>query len=863
MGDWYNGGTIAVENGSASIVGTTTLFNTKIKLGDSLVTLQSDVLRINQVIAIDDDNNLTIDPPWAGTTDSGLSYNVIPTSRLWGDTSTAARDLSTFLANIATFFPTDGKPTDDEGGDGSFAVDPNATPPKLYLKSSGSWDDGTSLGGPMGATGAGYGGTSTDTKTLVNSGSMSWNTQTTLAWLPGSRIRAASQSAPSTKWMELICTGYAAGVLTGTITDQGPGTGSASDWTFSAAGIHGEKGDTGAKGDTGNTGTPGAAGAGYGAQSTTSRAIANTGTMTWNIGLNKAFQNGDLVKCVVPTDPTQWMKGIVSGNAAGVLSVDINEKGPASSGTFANWNIGLAGETGATGAKGDKGDTGSAGTSGSILTATSTTSVTPATGDKTFTLTADANLLVNQRVRIASQSTPGNFMSGLVKSINHSTLALVVTVDLLGPSTATASDWTISITGEKGDQGPAGGFGSLLATKGNWPIADGTAFGALPVGANGSLPVANSSAPYGVSWTAADAIHGGGYWSSTDLPSAATADLSSVPTPSVNITGSTAITSFGTGANLVRLVRFAASLTLTYNGTSLILPGSANIITQAGDCGIFASDGSGNWRCLAWTPVGYLPRERLTADRTYYVRTDGSDSNTGRSNSSGGAFLTLQRAENVARTLDFNGFTVTVRIGNGTYTAGVGVGAKVGQAGPTSLIFTSDSGVAANVIVSVTSNNAFACGYSCFISNLTITTSGTFGSAIVTTAAGTTVYYSGVVFGSCVGPHIAAGSGGVLNAVGPTSITGGSPQGHWAVSAGGTIIDAGQTITITGTPAFTGGFAIAASGSMQVNANSFSGSATGPRYSATACGVIQTFGSGPNYLPGNSAGSQATGGQYI
>lgn len=353
MGDWYNGGTIAVENGSASVVGTTTLFNTKIKVGDSLVTLQSDVLRINQVTAIDDDNNLAIDPAWAGTTGSGLTYNVIPTSRLWGEVSTAARDLSNFLANISTFFPTDGKPTDDEGGDGSFAVDPNSTPPKLYVKTDGAWDNGTSLGGPTGATGAGYGGTSTDSKILANSGSMSFETQTGLAWQSGSRIRIASATAPTTKWMEGIITAYSSGTLTVTIDKQGSGSGSASDWTFSSAGEPGVKGDTGAKGDTGNTGNTGATGLGYGGTSTTSRAINNAGTMTWTIGTGKAYQVGDLVKIVVTTDDTQWMKGIVSGYSAGVLSVDINEKGPDSTGTFASWNIGLAGETGSQGPQGD------------------------------------------------------------------------------------------------------------------------------------------------------------------------------------------------------------------------------------------------------------------------------------------------------------------------------------------------------------------------------------------------------------------------------------------------------------------------------------------------------------------------------
>src|SRR5262249_60322874 len=85
----------------------------------------------------------------------------------------------------------------------------------------------------------------------------------------------------------------------------------------------------------------------------------------------------------------------------------------------------------------------------------------------------------------------------------------------------------------------------------------------------------------------------------TDVASAATCDIGAAASLEVQITGTTTITSFGTVAHAVRFLRFAGALTLTHNGTSLILPGAANITTAAGDTCIALSDASGNGRVVA------------------------------------------------------------------------------------------------------------------------------------------------------------------------------------------------------------------------------------------------------------------------
>ena len=77
----------------------------------------------------------------------------------------------------------------------------------------------------------------------------------------------------------------------------------------------------------------------------------------------------------------------------------------------------------------------------------------------------------------------------------------------------------------------------------------------------------------------------------------------------------------------------------------------------------------------------------LTADRTYYVRTDGSNSNTGLANTSGGAFLTVQKAvDAVESRLDIAGLTVTIQIGDGTYAATVTLKNCLGFAAPCNLV---------------------------------------------------------------------------------------------------------------------------------------------------------------------------------
>lgn len=90
----------------------------------------------------------------------------------------------------------------------------------------------------------------------------------------------------------------------------------------------------------------------------------------------------------------------------------------------------------------------------------------------------------------------------------------------------------------------------------------------------------------------------------SNIASSATVDLSTATGSYIEVTGTTTITSFGTiGQGVTKLLKFTGALQLTYNATSMILPTSANLTTEAGDTALFISLGSGNWQCLMYQRV--------------------------------------------------------------------------------------------------------------------------------------------------------------------------------------------------------------------------------------------------------------------
>ena len=150
-------------------------------------------------------------------------------------------------------------------------------------------------------------------------------------------------------------------------------------------------------------------------------------------------------------------------------------------------------------------------------------------------------------------------------------------------------------------------------------------------------------------------------------------------------------------------------------------------------------------------------RERLAAARTYYVRTDGSNSNSGLENTAGGAFLTIQKACDIAASLDAQSYQVTCQLADGTYNESVVVRPMLGAL---PLIIRGNNTTPANVVV-----NGVACftagqpGAYCQVLDL----------KMIASSIGITASYTGKIefgnvnFGAATNRHVNAQYGGLVN----------------------------------------------------------------------------------------------------
>lgn len=259
-------------------------------------------------------------------------------------------------------------------------------------------------------------------------------------------------------------------------------------------------------------------------------------------------------------------------------------------------------------------------------------------------------------------------------------------------------------------------------------------------------------------------------------------------------------------------------------------------------------------------------RVQLTADRDYYVRTDGNDSNNGLSNTAGGAFLTIQKAVDTAAALDANGKVITIHVADGTYTGAVQLKSVVGSAGISDLIIVGNEGTPANVVISTTSASCFSDASHTIwnIRGMKLQTA-TSGSCLLVTSGGT-IRFQNINFGACASAHMNLdGVGSKVESTGNYTISG-NAYAHYYNSNLSYILVSNITVTISANLAFSYFSVCGQIAAQRVYGNTYSLGAyavTGTRYLVNANAVIFTNGGGASYFPGNGAGSSATGGQYV
>lgn len=218
------------------------------------------------------------------------------------------------------------------------------------------------------------------------------------------------------------------------------------------------------------------AGASYGSTSSTSLAIANSGSKSATIGTGLGYSVGARVRFTDQANSANYMEGLVTAYNSSTGAIVFTADNSGGSGTISSWYVNVAGDKGATGPTGATGATGAAGATGATgatgaaaplsldMTWSTGTSGDPgsgATGIDNATYTSMTAWRVSETDRL------GNGKAALIASFDDSTSSNKARVDIIDVLD-TAKWLSFYITGSITD---SGGYDSFPATY----IATGTA----------------------------------------------------------------------------------------------------------------------------------------------------------------------------------------------------------------------------------------------------------------------------------------------------------------------------------------------------------------------------------------------------
>lgn len=391
--------------------------------------------------------------------------------------------------------------------------------------------------------------------------------------------------------------------------------------------------------------------------------------------------------------------------------------------------------------------------------------------------------------------------------------------------------------------------------------------GGLPGGASGQVQYNNGGVFGGLTATLNGVLVTNGAGSpsiSTTLPNgiAMGTPASITLTNATGLPVSTGITGLGSGIATFLATPSSANLAAAVTdetGSGSLVLSNAPTLTNPVVGTQSARDNSTKAASTAY--VDGATREKLSAARTYYVRSDGSDSNTGLTDSAGGAYATFAKAwTTITGTLDLGGQTVTIKIGGTTQTITNGLSIDKPWVGGGSIVLDGGGGT-----ISTTSNNCLAVtvvlpGLVTY-QNVKFQTT-TSGSAVFHNGVGTLAGGASVNFGSVPngGYHMIALSPGAFIQHNVAYTISGGASAHILASGGGAQVQtAGITVTVAANVTFGTSFVYGTRGGfVNANANTYSLGAftvTGTRFIADEGGIVFTNGGGANYFPGSAAGS--------
>ncbi|MHA6644099.1 DUF2793 domain-containing protein [Mesorhizobium sp. A623] len=248
-------------------------------------------------------------------------------------------------------------------------------------------------------------------------------------------------------------------------------------------------------------------------------------------------------------------------------------------------------------------------------------------------------------------------------------------------------------------------------------------------------------------------------------------------------------------------------------------------------------------------------RESLTANRTFYVATTGSNANNGLT--AGTAFATLQKAVDEAGKLDCSIYNVVIQLADGNY-AGATLSRPLLGGGTLSIL--GNETTPANVVLN--SGTLVDNGAHLSITGVKFDFPADWMHALQI-GIGAQLSIGAVEFGT-VGAnadHINSESPCRITIEQDYVITGGGRR-HVGLSGPAVLTGTNRTFMLAGTPAFTQFLCAINCATISLWNLSLSGSATGSRYLASTNGVINLFGKGADFLPGDAAGTVASGGVY-